>query len=154
MDAKTAVRETRGSPYLTVVMDHDSGRLVWAAPGRDTALRRFFDTFRGPSGQRRSPSADAADWIADVVAERCPNAIRCADPFHVVAWATEALDVERRRAWNDARAIARCCPAPWWFLSPRENSRLSARTSPPGDKPSSFPLADTHRPRNVAASQR
>jgi len=52
-------------------------------------------------------SADAADWIADVVAERCPAAIRCADPFHVVAWATEALDVERRRAWNDARALAR-----------------------------------------------
>jgi transposase len=25
----------------------------------------------------------------------------------VVAWATEALDAERRRAWNDARAIAR-----------------------------------------------
>jgi transposase len=42
-----------------------------------------------------------------VVTERCPTAIRCSDPFHVVAWATEALDVERRRAWNDARALAR-----------------------------------------------
>ena len=30
--------------YLTVVVDHDSGRLVWAAPGRDKAtLERFFD---------------------------------------------------------------------------------------------------------------
>ncbi len=55
-------------------------------------------------------SADAADWIADVVTERCPAAIRCADPFHVVAWATEALDTERRRAWNDARALARTSP--------------------------------------------
>ena len=27
-------------------------------------------------------SADAADWIADVVTERCPAAIRCADPFY------------------------------------------------------------------------
>ena len=34
----------RHHKYLTVVVDHDSGRLVWAAPGRDTAtLRRFFD---------------------------------------------------------------------------------------------------------------
>jgi transposase len=49
-------------------------------------------------------SADAADWISDVVTQRCPTAIRCADPFHVVAWATEALDAERRRAWNDALA--------------------------------------------------
>jgi len=45
-----------------------------------------------------------------VVTERCPGAIRCADPFHVVAWATDALDAERRRAWNDARALARSEP--------------------------------------------
>ena len=28
----------------------------------------------------------------------------------MVAWATEALDTERRRAWNDARALARSEP--------------------------------------------
>ena len=38
-----------------------------------------------------------------MVAERCPNALRCADAFHVVAWATEALDEVRRQAWNEAR---------------------------------------------------
>ena len=52
----------RGQRYLTVVVDHDSGRLVWAAPGRDRAtLRTFFDEL-GPercaqithvSGRRR-----------------------------------------------------------------------------------------------------
>jgi transposase len=95
--------------YLTVVVDHDTGRLVWAAPGHDSAtLDRFFDAL----GQTRAAgithvSADAAAWIAETVARRAPNAIRCADPFHVVAWATEALDTERRRAWNDARALAR-----------------------------------------------
>ena len=31
----------------------------------------------------------------------------CADPFHVVKWASEALDEVRRGAWNDARALAR-----------------------------------------------
>jgi hypothetical protein len=46
-------------------------------------LRRFFDLL----GERRCAqithvSADAADWIADVVAERCPNAVRCADAFY------------------------------------------------------------------------
>ena len=34
----------RNHRYLTVVVDHDSGRLVWAAVGRDEqTLRRFFD---------------------------------------------------------------------------------------------------------------
>jgi transposase len=48
-------------------------------------------------------SADGADWIAAVVAERGPNAVRCADPFHVVKRATDALDEVRRVAWNTAR---------------------------------------------------
>jgi transposase len=95
----------KGHRYLTVVVDHDRRRLVWAAPGKDKAtLGRFFDLL----GEQRCAqithvSADMADWIAAVVAQRCPNAVRCADAFHVVAWATDALDEVRRQAWNTAR---------------------------------------------------
>lgn len=32
-----------------------------------------------------------------------PNAVLCADPFHVVSWATDALDAVRRQVWNTAR---------------------------------------------------
>jgi transposase len=98
----------RGHKYLTVVVDHDTGRLVWAAPGRDQdTLAGFFDALEA-SGQGRCArishvSADGADWIAKTVADRCPDAVRCADPFHVVRWATEALDEVRRQAWNTAR---------------------------------------------------
>ncbi|TAN32021.1 ISL3 family transposase [bacterium] len=99
----------RGHKYLTVVVDHDARKLIWAAPGRDKAtLRTFFDVL-GPERCQMIThvSADAADWIAAVVAERCPNAIQCADAFHVIAWATEALDEVRRAVWNQARALAR-----------------------------------------------
>ena len=95
----------RGHRYLIVVVDHDRGRLVWAGPGRnDTALNVFFDEL-GPerAALLTHVSADMADWIARVVADRAPNAVRSADPFHVVAWAIEALDIERRRAWNQAK---------------------------------------------------
>jgi transposase len=95
----------RGHRYLIVVVDHDTGHLVWAGPGRnDTALHVFFDEL-GPerSALLTHVSADMADWIARVVAQRAPNAIRSADPFHVVAWAIDALDIERRRAWNQAK---------------------------------------------------
>ena len=37
-------------------------------------------------------SADAAQWIADKVALNCPNAVRCADPFHIITWVGDALD--------------------------------------------------------------
>ena len=102
----------RHHKYLTVVVDHDTGRLLWAAPGRDKAtLRGFFDALGDQrAAQITHVSADAAEWIAAVITERCPAAVLCADPFHVVAWATEALDAERRRAWNDARALARTEP--------------------------------------------
>jgi transposase len=95
----------RGHRYLIVVVDHDSGRLVWAGPGRnDAALHVFFDEL-GPErcSQLTHVSADMADWIARVVAKRAPHAVRSADPFHVVAWAIDALDIERRRAWNAAK---------------------------------------------------
>ncbi len=90
--------------YLTVVVDHDTGRLIWAAPGRDEkTLERFFERLgEVRCAAIRQVSADAAEWITRVVTRRCPNAIQCADPFHVVAWATDALDVERRQAWNQA----------------------------------------------------
>ena len=95
----------RGHRYLIVVVDHDRGHLVWAGPGRnDTALNVFFDEL-GPerSALLTHVSADMADWIARVVAQRAPNAVRSADPFHVVAWGVDALDIERRRAWNAAK---------------------------------------------------
>jgi transposase len=68
----------------------------------------FFDLL-GPErcGQITHVSADGADYIDTIVAVRCPAAVRIADPFHVVTWATDALDEVRRGAWNDARALAR-----------------------------------------------
>ena len=95
----------RGHKYLTVVVDHDTGRLVWADVGRDQATLDKFFVLLGPErcALITQVSADAAPWIANAVNEHCPEAVRCADPFHVVAWATDALDELRRQAWNDAR---------------------------------------------------
>jgi transposase len=99
------ISHRKGHRYLTVVIDHDTGRLVWAAPGRD---RKTVEAFLDALGAERCEqlqliSADMAGWIAVAVAERCPNAVLCVDPFHVVALATDALDVVRREVWNQAR---------------------------------------------------
>jgi transposase len=102
----------KGHKYLMVVVDHDARRLVWAAPGRDRAtVRQFFDLL-GPErcAQITHVSADGAGFIDAIVAEKCPAAVRVADPYHVVSWATDALDEVRREAWNDARTLARSEP--------------------------------------------
>jgi transposase len=97
----------RGHKYLTVVVHHDSERLVWAAVGRDKAtLEAFFDLLgEEPSCLIKLVSADAAEWIASVVRECCPNATLCADAFHLVAWVTKALDEVRKEIWRNARRI-------------------------------------------------
>jgi transposase len=99
----------RGQRYLTVVVDHDTGHLLWAAPGRDSAtLQQFFDLL-GPArcALITHVSADGAPYISTVVKDKCPNAVRCADPFHVVAWATEALDKLRRITFRKAQQKSR-----------------------------------------------
>lgn len=99
------ISHRKGHRYLTVVVDHHTGRLVWAASGRDRkTVLQFFDAL----GQERCKqvelvSCDMASWIAGPVAERCPDAIRCVDPFHVIQLATDALDEVRREVWNEAR---------------------------------------------------
>jgi transposase len=95
----------KGHRYLTVVVDHDTGRLVWAAPGHDEqTLEGFFDALgQDRASQLTHVSADAAAWIANTVARRCPAAVLCLDPFHIVRWATDALDEVRRQTWNAAR---------------------------------------------------
>jgi transposase len=99
------ISHRRGRRYLTVVVCHDTGRLVWAAAGRD---RKTVECFLDALGEERCKqielvSADMAAWVAGPISERCPNAELCLDPFHVVMLATDALDEIRREVWNEAR---------------------------------------------------
>ena len=95
----------KGHSYLTVVVDHHTGRLVWAAPGRDRkTVEKFLDLLGDERcAQVELVSCDMASWITGPIAERCPNATVCLDPFHVVKLATDALDEIRREVWNEAR---------------------------------------------------
>jgi len=99
----------KGHRYMTVVVDHDAGRAVWCGKGHGRAvLESFFDLLTDE--QRASVevvTADGARWISDVVSERCPNAERVMDPFHVVQWMTDLLDDLRKEAWREARAAER-----------------------------------------------
>jgi transposase len=99
------VKYKKGQRYLTVVCDHVTGKVVWAAKGRSKAtVDEFFDAL----GDQRAAAlqfvtADGAEWIRTVVAERAAEAIVCLDTFHVISWATDALDEVRRGEWNQLR---------------------------------------------------
>ena len=127
------VKYKKGQRYLTIVCDHFTGQVVWAAEGRSKAtVGAFFDAL-GPDRARavRFVSADGAEWIRTVVAARAPDAIVCVDTFHVVGWATDALDEVRRAEWNRLRQSGGASAAKefkglrWVLLRNWEN--LSAR---------------------------
>jgi len=129
----------RGQRYIMGVIDHDSGRLVWAADGRDATILGEFFVLLGEERCRKIAlvSCDQGAWVRRAVREHCPNAIVCMDPFHVTRMATDALDVVRRDAWNEARRRKDAAGAMWlkgarfalWKapdrLSERQRSKLA-----------------------------
>ncbi len=100
---KIAIDETsyrKGYKYITTVQDLETGEIIWAYE----VLKVFFETLT--EEQRAGIKyvvADGARWITRQVEAYCPNALRCVDPFHVVGWATEALDSARKRLSDDAK---------------------------------------------------
>jgi transposase len=94
----------KGHRYLTVIVDHTTGRLVWAGEGsnQDT-LGRFFDELGAERAARLTHvSCDGAEWIHALVRARAPQALICLDAFHVVSWALKALDKVRVRTMTRA----------------------------------------------------
>lgn len=95
--------------YLTLVVDHDRGVVVWGAKGRDSAtLDEFFDELGAQrAGQIEAVSLDLGPaYLKSVTAEgHAPQAVVCADPFHVVKLVGDALDEVRRDLWQQLRRL-------------------------------------------------
>ena len=135
------VKYKKGQRYLTVVCDHMTGRVVWAAKGRSKDTVRAFFAALGPerAKQLQFVSCDGAEWIRSVVAEQAAQAIVCLDPFHVVGWATHALDEVRRAEWNELRrtgdaAAAKQLKGLRWLLL-RNWGNLTSRLQQRGPRP-------------------
>ena len=99
----------RNHRYLLTVVNHDTGRLVWIGKGNTTATAQSFFDALGPDRceQITHISADSAKYIATAVTKNCPDAVRVADPFHVVKWANDALGEVRLDVWRETRRIAK-----------------------------------------------
>jgi len=95
-----------GHKYITVVLNHETNTVVWAADGKGKkVLEKFFKLLTPEQcASIEVVSGDGARWITDCVNEYIPNAKRCVDPFHVVEWTMEALDSVRTDAWREALA--------------------------------------------------
>ncbi len=98
----------KGHKYITVVVNHDTNTVVWAAKGHGkTVLEQFYRSLTPEQlSSIKVVTGDGAKWITECVNEFTPECERCVDPFHVVEWAMSALDEVRRDAWRDAYTAA------------------------------------------------
>ena len=95
----------KGHTYITVVVDHEHKRVIWAHDGYGKqVLDLFFEELTlEQRASIRIVTGDSARWIDSSVAEYRPNAERVLDSFHIVSWMTDCLDRVGKRLWNQAR---------------------------------------------------
>lgn len=89
--------------FYTLVIDLDTGRIVWVAHGRGRAcLRGFWRRLRLAKAKIKAVSMDmsAAYWKA--VRDNLPKAVVVFDKFHIVKLVNERLDEVRRQLVREA----------------------------------------------------
>jgi transposase len=127
----------RNRQFLTVVADHDTGRVVWIGDGkRSEALTSFFDAL-GPDRcqQIEAVSMDMGRAYVSATTARLPHAAICLDAFHLIKWAGEALERVFRshtlnqdaRRWRHSRYLLRSSPDKLSTIDQVELLRLRRR---------------------------
>ncbi len=87
--------------YLTTVVNHSTGGIVWCSAGRNAqTLQRFFDELGERKQSIKAVSIDMSGSYQQAIRESVPQADICFDPFHVVRLAQRAVDQVRRDEWN------------------------------------------------------
>ena len=128
----------KGHQYVTTVTDQLSGRIVWAAEGKNAATLTSF--FAELGAARRAAIAvvtmDMSAAYITVVTQQVPHAQIVFDRFHVQQLVNEALDETRREEWRRLRTVdeqhaKKVKGLRWsllknpWNLTPTQSQRLS-----------------------------
>jgi len=96
----------KGHVYKTIVVDLDSGRIIYVGDGKGSeALKKFWRKVKRKNIKIKHVATDlSAAFIASVM-ENCPNAVHVFDHFHVVKLMNEKLDDIRRKIYSMEKDI-------------------------------------------------
>ena len=128
----------KGHRYLTLVVNHDTGRIVWARKGKnaDTLMAFFNELGEARCREIEFVTIDMSQAYIKAIEEGLPNAQIVFDRFHVEKLVGEAMEKTRRQEWQrlrqeDPEAAERTKGLMWpmrklpWNLTPRQHLRLS-----------------------------
>ena len=126
----------RPRKFLTVVVDHEMGRVIWAHEGQDSAtLGRFFEQLgKEQRDQILVVSMDMDEAFKKAVRQWLPNAEIVYDRFHVVQLLNRAVDEVRRSEFRQTEGELRSTlkATRWallknpWNLTRKERGKLSS----------------------------
>lgn len=95
----------RKKKYVTLVIDQDSGRIVWVGKGKaGEALHGFWRRLRASRARIEAVAMDMSQAYASAVARHLPEAIIVFDRFHVMKLMNEKLDDLRRELVRQAES--------------------------------------------------
>ena len=90
----------RGQKYVSLFVDLDKRKVLFATPGKDSAtVAAFAEDLKAHGGQPEAVtevSADMSKAFSKGIAENLPNAQVTFDKFHVVSLVNDAVDQVRR----------------------------------------------------------
>jgi transposase len=96
----------RGHRYLTVVLDLDSGAVVFVGPGKGAdALLGFWKRLRGSGARIRAVATDMSPAYIAAVLAHLPRAILVFDRFHVVKLFNEKFSLFRQEMQREAESL-------------------------------------------------
>ena len=120
----------RARKYITLVIDLESGRIIWVDQGRGSqALREFWRRFKLSGARLKAVAMDMSGAYAASVRTHAPHAILTFDRFHVIKLMNERLDDLRRelaREAHDDRAKQAIKGLRWLLLHRRDNLEKDA----------------------------
>lgn len=123
----------RGQRYLTVVLDLDSGAVVFVGDGRGTAsLEPFWKRLRSSRAKIQAVATDMSPAYTLAVRDNLPDAAHVFDRFHVMKLYNEKLAVLRREVQRSVEDVEqrRLLKGTLWLLlknpenlNPRKNEQ-------------------------------
>ena len=93
----------KGHTYLTIVMDLDSGAIIFVGKGKgENALKPFWKRLKASGSKIKAAATDMSSAYFAAVQTHLPNATLVFDRFHIVKLMNEKLSQFRRELQREA----------------------------------------------------
>lgn len=119
----------KGHKYLTLVLDLDSGHVIFIGRGKDEkALAPFWRKLKRSRAKIQAVASDMSKAYIAAVRHNLPDAIHVFDRFHIMKYFNDQLSKLRRRLYREATdddARASLKGSRWILLKREENLDLS-----------------------------